>query len=70
VSIEQDGDMNFPERNPKRINGARASIGNDPADSLIDWSSPGPEQNGTLRIDTSSEKEGFASLKISGRTYS
>jgi len=70
VSIEQDGDISFPERNPERINGTRASIGNDPADSLIDWSTLWPEQNGTLETDTYSKKEGSASLKVSGRTDS
>jgi hypothetical protein len=37
---------------------------------MVDWSSPWPEQNATLEIDTSSKKEGYASLKITGKTDS
>jgi hypothetical protein len=68
--IEQDGDPSFPETDPKRINGTKAYSGNDPADSINYWTLPVKEQNGTLQIDTLSKKEGFASLKISGKTDS
>jgi hypothetical protein len=68
--IEQGGDISFPEVDPRRINGTKASSGNDPADSMIDWSSPWLEQNATLEIDTSTKKEGYASLKITGKTDS
>jgi hypothetical protein len=52
---------------PRRINSTKAHSGNDPADSLDYWSLPVPEQNGTSQIDTLSKKEGFASLKVSGK---
>jgi hypothetical protein len=68
--IEQGGDISFPEVDPRRVNGTEALIGNDPADSVIGWSSPWPEQNATLEIDTSTKKEGYASLKITGKTDS
>jgi len=68
--IEQGGDISFPEVDPRRVNGTKASSGNDPADSMVDWSSPWPEQNATLEIDTSTKKEGVASLQITGKTDS
>jgi len=68
--IEQGGDISFPEVDPRRVNGTKASSGNDPADSMIDWSSPWSEQDATLEIDTSTKKEGVASLKITGKTDS
>jgi hypothetical protein len=68
--IEQDSDLGFPEMDPRRINGTKAYSGNDPADSLDYWISPVPEQDGTLQIDQLSKKEGFASLKVSGKTDS
>jgi len=68
--IEQGGDISFPEVNPRRVNGAKALIGNDPADSMSYWSSPWPEQDATLDIDTSTKKEGSASLKVCGKTDS
>jgi hypothetical protein len=68
--IEQGGDISFPEVDPRRVNGTKASSGNDPADSMVDWSSPWPEQNATLEIDTSTKKEGQASLQITGKTDS
>jgi len=68
--IEQGGDISFPEVDPRRINGTKASSGNDPADLMVDWSSPWPEQDATLEIDTSTKKEGYASLKITGKTDS
>jgi hypothetical protein len=69
-SIEQGGDISFPEVDPRRVNGTKASSGNDPADSMVDWSSPWPAQDATLDIDTSTKKEGQASLKITGKTDS
>jgi len=69
-SIEQGGDPSFPEMDPRRINGTKACGGNDPADSMNYWSSPLLEQNGTLQADVLSKKEGFASLKVSGKTDS
>jgi hypothetical protein len=69
-SIEQGGDISFPEVDPRRVNGTKASSGNDPADSMVDWSSPWPEQDATLEIDTSTKKEGYASLQITGKTDS
>lgn len=68
--IEQGGDISFPEADPRWINGTKALIGNDPADSMSYWSLPVPEQNGTLEIDTSTKKEGSASLKVCGKTDS
>jgi hypothetical protein len=68
--IEQGGDISFPEVYPRRINGTTALVGNDPADLMVDWSSPWPEQDATLEIDTSTKKEGYASLKITGKTDS
>jgi len=68
--MEQGGDLSFPEMDPKRINGTKAYSGNDPADSMNYWSLPVLEQNGTLLIDELSKKEGFASLKVSGKTDS
>jgi hypothetical protein len=68
--IEQGGDISFPEVDPRRLNSTKASSGNDPADSIVDWSSPWPEQNATLEIDTSTKKEGSASLQITGKTDS
>jgi len=68
--IEQGGDISFPEADPRRINGTKAYGGNDPADSMNYWSSPWPEQDATLEIDTSTKKEGYASLKITGKTDS
>jgi hypothetical protein len=68
--IEQGGDRSFPEVDPRRVNGTKASSGNDLADSLLDWSSPWPEQNATLAIDTFTKKEGYASLKVCGKTDS
>ena len=68
--IEQGGDISFPEVDPRRVNGTKASSGNDPADSMVDWSSPWPEQDATLEIDTSTKKEGYASLQITGKTDS
>jgi hypothetical protein len=69
-NIEQGGDISFPEVNPRRVNGTKAVSGNDPADSIAGWSSPWPEQEATLEIDTSIKKEGYASLIITGRTDS
>jgi hypothetical protein len=66
--IEQGGDMSFPERDPRRVNGTIALVGNDPTESLENWSTPWPEQDASLEIDKSSKKEGFASLKITGKT--
>jgi hypothetical protein len=68
--IEQGGDISFPEVDPRRVNGTKASSGNDPADSMVDWSSPWLEQDATLEIDTSTKKEGYASLQITGKTDS
>jgi len=68
--IEQGGDVSFPEVDPRRVNGTRAISGNDPADSLVGWVSPWSEQDATLEIDTSTKKEGQASLKITGKTDS
>jgi hypothetical protein len=68
--IEQAGDISFPEYDPMRINGTKASINNDPADSTKDWSTLWPEQNGSFEIETSSRKEGLASLKVAGKTDS
>jgi len=68
--IEQGGDISFLEVDPRRVNGTKASSENDPADSMVDWSSPWPEQDATLEIDTSTKKEGYASLKITGKTDS
>jgi len=68
--VEQGGDPSFPEMDPRRINGTKAYNGNDPADSLDHWTIPVHEQNGTLQIDISSKKEGFASLMVSGKTDS
>ena len=68
--IEQGGDISFPEVYPTRVNGTKAIIGNDPADSMTGWSSHWPAQNAVLQIDTSTKKEGYASLKISGKTDS
>lgn len=68
--IEQDSNLGFPEMDPRRINGTKAYSGNDPADSMNYWSLPVREQNGTLQIDMLSKKEGFASLKVSGKTDS
>ena len=70
VRIEQDGDLSFPENNPKRVDGTPALNNNDPADSTKDWSIPWVEQNGRFNIDASSKKEGVASLKITGKTDS
>lgn len=66
--IEQGGDTSFPERDPRRVNGTLALVGNDPTESLENWSTPWPEQDASLEIDKSSKKEGFASLKITGKT--
>jgi hypothetical protein len=66
--IEQGGDTSFPERDPRRVNGTIALVGNDPTESLENWSTPWPEQDASLEIDKSSKKEGFASLKITGKT--
>jgi hypothetical protein len=68
--IEQGGDTSFPERDPRRVNGTIALVGNDPTESLENWSTPWPEQDATLEIDTSTKKEGYASLKITGKTDS
>jgi len=68
--IEQGGDISFPEVDPRRVNGTKALIGNDPADSMGYWSSPWPEQDATLEIDASTKKEGSASLKVCGKTDS
>jgi hypothetical protein len=45
-------------------------VGNDPTESLENWSTPWPEQDASLEIDKSSKKEGFASLKVTGKTDS
>jgi len=66
--IEQGGDTSFPERDSRRVNGTIALVGNDPTESLENWSTPWPEQDASLEIDKSSKKEGFASLKITGKT--
>jgi hypothetical protein len=68
--MEQGGDLSYPECNPMRVNGSKAVVGNDPADSIENWSTPWLEQNGTLQIDALSKKEGIASLKVSGKTDS
>jgi hypothetical protein len=68
--IEQGGDTSFPERDPRRVNGTIALVGNDPTESLENWSTPWPEQDASLEIDKSSMKEGFASLKVCGKTDS
>lgn len=66
--VEQGGDTSFPERDPRRVNGTIALVGNDPTESLENWSTPWPEQDTSLEIDKTSKKEGFASLKITGKT--
>lgn len=68
--IEQGGDLSYPESNPMRVNCTKALSGNDPADSIENWSSPWPEQYGNLKLDKSSKKEGVASLQITGKTDS
>ena len=68
--MEQGGDLSYPECNPMRVDGTKAVVGNDPADSIENWSTPWLEQNGTLQIDALSKKEGIASLKVSGKTDS
>jgi hypothetical protein len=68
--IEQGRDLSYPECNPMRVDGTKAVVGNDPADSIENWSTPWLEQNGTLQIDALSKKEGIASLKVSGKTDS
>lgn len=68
--IEQGGNPSYPEMDSRRINGTNAYIGNDAVDSMNYWSLPLSEQNETLQIDVLSKKEGFASLKVSGKTDS
>jgi len=66
--IEQGRDPSYPEHHPLRIDGAKAIIGNDPADSRGNWSISWPEQSRNITLDKSSRKEGLASLKITGKT--
>jgi len=68
--IEQGVDLSFPERDPRRIDGAKAYTWNDPADLAENWILPVREQNENLQVDELSKKEGFASLKVSGKTDS
>ncbi len=70
LRLEQGGDQSFPELNAKRLDGAKASSGNDPADSLDDWSIPSLEQRGAVELDPASRKEGDTSLKAVGVTDS
>jgi hypothetical protein len=67
MKIEQGGSISLPEKDPHRLNGASAVEGNDLADSATDWSTL---QTGTISIDSTSKKEGSASLKVEGITDS
>jgi len=66
--IEQGEDPSYPEHHPLRIDGTKAVVGNDPADSRENWSISWPEQSGNITLDKSSRKEGLASLNITGKT--
>jgi hypothetical protein len=63
LKLEQGGALSYPEKDPRRFDGARAVEGNDPAESTQDW---GTSQTGTLSIDNSVQKEGQGDLKIEG----
>ena len=65
LKLEQGGDLSFPENDPHRLNGAIAEEGNDPTESTQDWSM---SQTGTISVDNSPTKEGYANLKVEGFT--
>jgi hypothetical protein len=67
LKLEQGGDLSAPENNPHRFNGAIAEEGNDPAESTQDWTT---SQTGTISVDNSPAKEGYANLKVEGFTDS
>jgi hypothetical protein len=65
VRIEQGDAISAPENDPLRLDATQAIEGNDDADSIDYWSTM---QDGILGIDSSSKKEGFSSVSISGTT--
>jgi len=67
LKLEQGGALSYPEKDPRRFDGAKAIEGNDPAESTQDWST---SQTGTISIDNSPAKEGQANLRVEGFTDS
>jgi len=67
LKLEQGGALSYPEKDPRRLDGSKAVEGNDPAESIQDWST---SQTGTISIDNSAPKEGQADLKAEGVTDS
>jgi hypothetical protein len=67
LKLEQGGALSYPEKDPRRFDGARAIEGNDPAESTQDWSTM---QTGTISIESSTAKEGHANLRVEGSTDS
>lgn len=67
LRIEQGGSLSSPETDPYRLDGAKALESNDPAESTQGWEMIQP---GTINIDSSSKKEGSASLRVDGVTDS
>lgn len=65
LRLEQGGALSYPERNPRRFDGAKAVEGNDVAESTQEWST---SQAGTMSIDNLAPKEGQADLKVEGFT--
>jgi hypothetical protein len=63
LKLEQGGALSYPEKDPRRFDGAKAIAGNDPAESIQDWST---SQTGIISIDNSPVKEGQANLRIEG----
>jgi hypothetical protein len=67
LKLEQGGALSYPEKDPRRLDGAKATEGNDPAESTQDWSI---SQTGIISIENSTAKEGYANLKAEGITDS
>lgn len=64
--IEQNGLPDYPEKNPRRLDGSIAKIGNDPADDTQNWKAP--ESNSELQLNrlSSDKMEGNYSLSATG----
>jgi len=68
--MEQGNDLSYPEYNPMRLNGTKAVVGNDSAESTQYWTRPIAEQEAVFQMDPFTKKEGNCSLRIAGKTDS
>lgn len=67
VGLLQNGDLSYPDNNPKRLDGQPAYRGKDAADNLANWV-PQVTSGQPVLLDYTSKKEGVASIKVEGTT--